>query len=385
MIIGVPRESFPGERRVALIPAALPALAKAGLECRLETGAGAAAGYPDSAYTDKGARMVSRRELFEAADLLLMVRAAGANPDEGKADLALMRPGQTLIALLEPLWKLDDIERLAATGVTAFALELIPRVTRAQAMDVLSSMATISGYKAVLLAADHLPRMFPLLMTAAGTVTPARVFVVGAGVAGLQAISVARRLGATVQAYDVRPAVKQEVESVGARFLELPLDTTRAGKAGEYARAMDDEFYRHQREMMLRVVADSDVVITTAAIPGKKSPVLLTREMVGQMTPGSVIVDVAAERGGNCELTRPGQTVVENGVTILGPVNLPSEVPYHASQMFSKNVTTFLLHLIRDGQLAVDPDDPIARETLVARDGQIVHDKVRDAREGRNS
>ena len=289
----------------------------------------------------------------------------------------MTRPGQTLIAFLDPLGEPALAAALAARGVTALAMELMPRITRAQSMDALSSMATVAGYKAVLLAASHLPRMFPMLTTAAGTIKPARVFVVGAGVAGLQAISTARRLGAPVEAYDVRPAAKEQVQSVGAKFVELPLEAGDAEDKGGYAKAQDESFYRRQREMMAKVVAGSDVVITTAAIPGKRSPVLVTEEMVKGMAPGSVIVDLAAERGGNCELTRADEIVVAHGVTILGPTNLPSTVPYHASQMYGRNVTTFVTHLVKDGVLTLSADDEIARETLVTRDGQVVHERVK--------
>jgi NAD(P) transhydrogenase subunit alpha len=290
-----------------------------------------------------------------------------------------MRAGQIAIGLADPLGAPEGVRDLASKGVTAFALELIPRITRAQSMDVLSSMATIAGYKAVLLAANALPRMFPLLTTAAGTVTPAHVFIVGVGVAGLQAISTARRLGAVVEAYDVRPAVKEQVQSVGAKFVELPLDTAQAEDKGGYAKAQDESFYQRQREMMARVVAASDVVITTAVVPGKKAPVLVTAEMVRGMAPGSVVVDLAAERGGNCELTCADQVVVQHGVTIVGPTNLPSTVPYHASQMYAKNITTFLLHLIKDGNVRIDLTDEITRDTLIADKGEVVNGRIREA------
>jgi H+-translocating NAD(P) transhydrogenase subunit alpha len=297
--------------------------------------------------------------------------------DAGRQDLALLRPGLAVIGFLDPLNEPGLARSLAAKNVTAFSMELMPRITRAQSMDALSSMATIAGYKAVLLAASTLPRMFPMLTTAAGTVTPARVFVIGAGVAGLQAISTARRLGAPVEAYDVRPASKEQVQSVGAKFVELPLEASDAEDKGGYAKAQDESFYRRQREVMTKVVAGSDVVITTAAIPGKRSPVLITKEMVAGMAPGSVIVDLAAERGGNCELTRADETVVAGGVTIFGPTNLPATVPYHASQMYAKNVTTFVTHLMKDKQLVVALDDEITRETLVSRDGQVVHERLK--------
>ncbi len=378
MVVGIPAETFPGERRVATVPTVLPALIKAGLDILLEPGAGAAAGFPDSSYVDKGAVLATdRAHVLAAADVVLQVRALGANPDAGRADLERLRTGQVVIGLSEPLGEPASARELAARGVTAFSMELIPRITRAQSMDALSSMATIAGYKAVLVAAETLPRMFPMMMTAAGTVTPARVFVVGAGVAGLQAIASARRLGAKVEAYDVRPAVKEQVESLGASFVDLPLDTAESEDAGGYAKAQDETFYARQREMMGRVVAGSDVVITTALIPGRPAPVLVTDEMVAGMTPGSVVVDLAAERGGNVEPSRPDEVVTAHGVTVLGPTNLPSTVPYHASQMYARNVSALLLHLVRDGAMALDPDDEITTGTLVSRDGEVVHPRVR--------
>ncbi len=377
MTVGVPKETYPGERRVALVPAAVPLLKKAGLEVMIEAGAGLEAGFPDAAYAEKGAQIVPSREvLFATADVILQVRAYGSNPEAGRDDLGLLKARQTVIGFFDPLGVPERVREAAATGATLFALELIPRITRAQGMDALSSMATIAGYKAVILAAQHLPKIFPMLMTAAGTLAPARVFVIGAGVAGLQAIATARRLGAVVQAYDVRPSVKEQVQSVGARFVELPLETAAAEDAGGYARAFDESFYRRQRELMARVVAESDVVISTAAVPGERAPVLVTEPMVASMAPGSVIVDLAAERGGNCELTRPGQTVTAHGVTILGPLNLPATVPHHASQMYARNLAAFLVHLVKNGTLSVDPEDAITRETLVARNGQVVHPRV---------
>ncbi|MHC4178507.1 MAG: Re/Si-specific NAD(P)(+) transhydrogenase subunit alpha [Planctomycetota bacterium] len=337
MIVAVPQESFPGETRVALIPASVPALQKAGLEVVVQSSAGGPAGFSDTQYSEKGAKIAPDREELFTADVILQVRAAGANPEAGQADLDRLRQGQIVIGMCDPLGAPQAAQPIAARGVSLFALELLPRITRAQSMDVLSSMATVSGYRAVLLAAGALPKMFPMLMTAAGTVTPAKVFIMGVGVAGLQAIATARRLGAVVSANDIRPAVKEQVESLGAKFVQLELDTTAAEDKGGYAKEMGEEFLRKQREMIARVVAESDVVITTAAVPGKKAPTLLTAEMVAGMSPGSVIVDLAAERGGNCELTRPGETVVEGGVRILGPANLPAEVPHHASQMYAKN------------------------------------------------
>lgn len=373
MIVGVVRETFPGERRVALIPANIPVLKKAGMEVVLEKGAGVAAGYSDSEFEEKGARTVAdRAEVFRTSDAMLYVRGLGANPDSGKPDLELMKKDQIIIGMMEPLTATESMKLLAEKGTVTFAMELMPRITRAQSMDVLSSMATIDGYKAVLLAADALPKMFPMMMTAAGTISPAHVFVVGAGVAGLQAIASSKRLGAVVHAYDVRPAVKEQVESLGGKFVELELETKDSETAGGYAKEMGEDFLRKQREMMLKVVAASDVVITTAAVPGKKAPILITSEMVRGMTPDSVIVDLAAERGGNCELTKPGETIEVNGVKIIGPVNLPATVPYHASQMYSKNLSNFLTLLVKDGAARLDDDDEIIKSTMVTRGGNVI-------------
>jgi len=380
MLAGVLKETLPGERRVAITPAAMATLKRAGVGLIVESGAGEAAGVTDAAFREQGAEIASSAaDVVARADLLLRVRISPPDTPAGQADLAATREGQTLIAFLDPLNDPSIAQALAARGVTAFAMELMPRITRAQSMDALSSMATIAGYKAVLLAASTLPRMFPMLTTAAGTLKAARVFVVGAGVAGLQAIATARRLGASVEAYDVRPAAKEQVQSVGARFVELPLEAADAEDRGGYAKAQDESFYRRQREMMARVVAASDVVITTAAVPGRRAPVLVTEDMVAQMTPGSVIVDLAAERGGNCELTRPDETVVAHGVTVLGPTNLPATVPFHASQMYGRNLATFIAHLVKDQQLAIDLEDEITRETLVTRDGRVVHPRLAPA------
>ena len=340
MIVGVPRESYPGERRVALVPAVVPGLLKAGLQVVVEAGAGAEAGYPDADYAARGAQVVpARGDVFQAADIIVQVLCHGSNDRTGQEDLPLLRDGQGLVGFLRPLGSIETVEAIAGKGVTSFSVELMPRTTRAQSMDALSSMATICGYKAVILAADTLPRLFPMLTTAAGTITPGRVLVIGAGVAGLQAIATARRLGAVTSAYDLRPAAKEQVQSLGGRFVELPVEAKDAEDARGYARAQDESFYQRQRELLGRVVAESDVVITAAVIPGKKSPVLVTREMVASMAPGSVIVDLAAERGGNCELTRGGERVVEHGVTIIGWFNLASTVPYHASQMYARNLS----------------------------------------------
>ena len=380
MIIGIPRETFAGEDRVALVPDAVSGLVALNSEIIVEPGAGTAAGFADTDYTERGAQIVADRdEVYARADVVLQVRTFGANPEAGRADLALTRAGQVIIGASDPLTAGPQLRELATTGATLFAMELIPRITRAQSMDILSSMATIAGYKAVLIAADALPRMFPLLMTAAGTLTPARVLIIGAGVAGLQAIATARRLGAVVQAYDVRPAVKEQIESLGAKFIELEIDAGDSEDAGGYAKAQDEAFYRRQREELAKVAGQNDVVVTTAAIPGQPSPLLITADAVRAMDRGSVIVDLASERGGNCELTRPGETVVEDGVQIMGPLNLPAAVPNHASQMYSHNISTFLRHLLGEEELQFDMEDEITRETLVMRDGQVVHPRIRES------
>ncbi len=379
MIVGVPKESYPGERRVALVPVVIPNLAKAGLEVMVETGAGEAAGYPDSVYVEKGAKIVpDRASIFGAADVIVQVLCYGSNDLTGQADLPLMRRGQTLIGFLRPFGSAEVVQQIAAAGVTSFSVELVPRTTRAQSMDALSSMGTICGYKAVLLAAEYSLRIFPMMTTAAGTITPARVFVIGAGVAGLQAISTARRLGAVASAYDMRPAAKEQVQSLGGRFVELPIEAQNAQDARGYGTAQDETFYARQRELLGRVVGESDVVITAAVIPGKKSPVLITADMVKGMAPGSVIVDLAAERGGNCELTRVGETVKDHGVSIIGAINLASSVPYHASQMYARNITTFLLYMVKEGKLQLNMQDEIIRETMVTNGGEIVNARARE-------
>lgn len=380
MIVGTVKETLPGETRVALTPSVLGSLTRLGAEVLVEAGAGEAAGYPDATFAEKGATIVaSRSDVFARADVMLQIRGLGANPEAGVSDVALTRRGQLLVASFEPLTAAKEVERIAATGATMFALELVPRITRAQSMDILSSMATIAGYKAVLLAADHLPKIFPMMMTAAGTLKPAKVMVLGAGVAGLQAIASSKRLGARVEAYDIRPAVKEQIESLGAKFVDLELDAGTSEDKGGYAKAMDEEFYRKQRAALARVIEPMDVVISTAAIPGRKAPLLLTADAVRGMGPGSVIVDLAAETGGNCELTRAGETVVDHGVTILGPRNLAASVPYHASQMFSKNIVTFLLNMVtKEGKLEINTEDEVVAGSLVTRDGEIVHPRVRE-------
>jgi NAD(P) transhydrogenase subunit alpha len=379
VIVGVPKESYPGERRVALVPVVIPNLIKAGLEVVIEAGAGEQAGYPDAAYTEKGAKILpDRAAVFGTADIVTQVLSYGSNDATGKADLPLYRRGQVLVGFLRPFGTAEVVQQIAQAGVTAFSVELMPRTTRAQSMDALSSMATICGYKAVLLAAETSPRVFPMMTTAAGTITPARVFVIGAGVAGLQAISTARRLGAVASAYDMRPAAKEQVQSLGGRFVELPIEAQNAQDARGYGVAQDETFYARQRELLTKVVAESDIVITAAVIPGKKSPVLITADMVKGMAPGSVIVDLAAERGGNCELTRTGETIVTQGVTIIGAINLASSVPYHASQMYARNLMTYLTYMVKDGKLQMNLQDEITRETLVTNAGEIVNARVRD-------
>jgi NAD(P) transhydrogenase subunit alpha len=377
MRVAVTRETCPGERRVALTPASIGPLRKGGCEVLVESGAGDNAGYSDETYRDAGATLVSRDEAFQA-DVVLQVRACGAAGECWPGDRERLRPGLILVGCCDPLSRHAACREAAERGATLFSLELVPRITRAQSMDVLSSQANIAGYRAVLLAAAALPRILPMMTTAAGTIPPAKALVLGAGVAGLQAIATAKRLGAIVTAYDVRPAVKEQVQSLGARFLELPLETESSEAAGGYAKAMGEEFYARQRELLGKAVADSDMVVSTALIPGQKSPVLVTREMVAGMRPGSVIVDLAAERGGNCEATVPDQTVVVDGVTILGPTNLPAEVPYHTSQLYARNIVTFLLHLRSLGLPEVSLDDEICRDTLVGRGGQLVHPRIRE-------
>jgi NAD(P) transhydrogenase subunit alpha len=380
VIVGVPKESYPGERRVALTPAVVPLLAKAGLEVVLEAGAGEQAGYPDAQYQEKGAKILpDRGSVFSQSDIIVQVLCHGANDKTGTADLSLMRKGQVLIGFLRPLGSPDSVQQVAETGVSAYAVELMPRTTRAQSMDALSSMASIAGYKAVTVVADELPRIFPMMTTAAGTITPSRVLVIGAGVAGLQAIATAKRLGAVVFAYDVRPAVKEQIQSLGGRFVELPLETGNAQDAGGYAKAQDEAFYAKQRELLGNVIAESDAVITTAAIPGKKAPVLVTEAMVKRMPPGSIILDLVAERGGNCELTRPGERIAVHGVTIIGPINLASGAPYHASQMYAKNLTTFLQNLVKEGKVRPPESDEIIRDTLLTQSGEVVNARARES------
>lgn len=369
--IGVLKETLPGERRVAITPKVIDVLTKAGAEVLIETGAGLDSGFPDEDYTAKGAKIApSAAAIAEGAQILLTVRV----PEPA----GLVKRGQIVIGLADPLSDPQLVAQYAQVGATLFSLELVPRITRAQSMDVLSSMASIAGYKAVLLAASALPRLFPMMSTAAGTVPPARVLVIGAGVAGLQAIATARRLGAVVSGYDVRAAVKEQIESLGAKFVSITLRASGEGQGG-YARALTDEEIRSQREQMAAVLKEQDVVITTAAVPGRKAPILVTRDMVQVMSRGSVIVDLAAERGGNVEVTNPGQTIIENGVTVIGPINLPATVPNHSSQMYGRNIVTFLKNMMtKEGALNIDLHDEITRDSLVVRDGEIVNARVQE-------
>jgi len=369
--IGVLKETLAGERRVAITPKVIDVLTKAGAEVLVEAGAGLESGYPDDDYIAKGAKIApSAAAVAEASQILLTVRV----PAPG----GLVRAGQIVIGMADPLSDPQLAGQYAQAGATLFSLELVPRITRAQSMDVLSSMASIAGYKAVLIAASALPRLFPMMSTAAGTVPPARVLVIGAGVAGLQAIATARRLGAVVSGYDVRAAVKEQIESLGAKFVSITLGASGEGQGG-YARALTEEEIRSQREQMSAVLKEQDVVITTAAVPGRKAPILVTRDMVYVMNPGSVVVDLAAERGGNCELTCAGETIVDHGVTIIGPVNLPATVPNHASQMYGRNIVTFLKNMMtKEGALNIDVSDEITRDSLVVRDGAIVNTRVQE-------
>ena len=377
MKVAVIKERFPGEHRVALVPTVVGALVKSDHDVLVESDAGLAAGFSDTDYEQAGGTIVSRDDAFEA-DCILTIRACGAAGETWESDRKRMSKKSVIIGMVDPLGDVQACLEDAKTGATIYALELVPRITRAQSMDVLSSQANIAGYEAVLLGATALKKILPMMTTAAGTIRPAKALILGAGVAGLQAIATAKRLGAQVLAYDVRPAVKEQVESLGAKFVELDLETQSSETKGGYAKAMTDEFYKKQQELLGKVISECDLVVTTALIPGKPAPLLITKAMVEGMEPGSVIVDLAAERGGNCEMTTPGETTCFNGITILGPTNLPAEVATHTSQLYSKNIVTFLNHLISCGFPQETSDDEICQETLVAQNGQIVHSRVRD-------
>ncbi len=369
MIVGIPTETAADETRVALTPPVAEDLIERGIDVTVVAGAGEGSDWTDQAYRDVGCEVVETRQtVFERADVILTVRGLGATSGN---EIEPYQEDQVVVGLLGPYDLDDELEVLADRGVTTFALELIPRISRAQSMDALSSMASIGGYKSAIVAAEALPKMFPLQMTAAGTVQPAEVFVIGAGVAGLQAIATAERLGASVRGYDIRLEVREEVQSLGADFVELDLETEGSGDEEGYAREMDDEFYRQQRKELTRVVAESDVVITTAAIPGKPAPELVTTEMVDNMDAGTIIIDLSAATGGNCELTEPDETVAYNGVTIYGPTNLPATVPHHASQLYANNVMNFLETLLEDDTMTIDTDDEIIDSTLLTHNGEV--------------
>jgi H+-translocating NAD(P) transhydrogenase subunit alpha len=368
MRIGVVKESAAGECRVALVPDSVARLGEAGAEIRVEHGAGSAAFFPDDAYAAAGAHLVSGDEAYGESDVVCKVQKPSGD------EVERLREGSALVAFLQPLVNPELVQALAGRGVTSFSMDAIPRITRAQPMDALSSQATVAGYKAALLAASSLAKFFPMLTTAAGTIAPARVLVLGAGVAGLQAIATTRRLGAVVSGYDVRPVVKEQVESLGASFLELDVEGVEG--VGGYAVALAEDEQARQRELMALHVQESDAVVATALIPGKPAPLLVTEEAVRRMRPGSVVVDLAAEMGGNCELTEPGQTVVRDGVTIIGELNLPSTMPLHASQMYSRNVSSFVGLLARDGEFVIDFDDEIVRETCVTHERRVLKEPV---------
>lgn len=389
MKIGIPKELFTDEKRVALIPAVMGKLLSAGFTIAVEKGAGSPAGFSDADYESRGAAVVSSRSaLFEKSDLIIMVHALNDEGEINEEDLNLLHDGQILISMLNPLAAPEVAETLASHKVDAFSLELIPRIARAQSMDVLTSMAAIAGYKAIVLAAAELPRIFPLLMTAAGTLLPARVFVIGAGVAGLQAIATAKRLGAIVQAWDVRPAAREQVESLGAKFVEFPVETQEAEASGGYARTMDEAFYKRQRELMTKYLLESNVVVTSAAVFGGRPPILITEDMVKRMSPGSVIVDLTSEQGGNCELTESCKIVLRHDVKIIAPANITATVPYHASQMFANNITNFILNMTDQGKAMpgkFNLDDEIIRETMITRDGQVVHPLIKKLLDAKNA
>ncbi len=374
MIVAVPKESSAGERRVALTPDAAKRLAAKGLTVRVERGAGEAASHADEQYRKAGCEVVEDRAQLLAADIVLTVSALAEDDP--------LEEGSVLVGVFQPLTDHATVRSLARRNVTSFSLDLLPRITRAQSMDVLSSMSTVAGYKAVLLAATSLGKFFPMLVTAAGTIAPAKTLILGAGVAGLQAIATARRLGAVVEAFDVRPAVKEQVESLGAKFLETESEDLSAEGEGGYAKAMSEEQHKRELELLHKHVRDADIVITTALIPGKPAPVLITAEMVRDMRPGSVIVDLAAEMGGNCALTEKDREVVKHGVVIIGKTNLAATMPVHASQMYARNVSTFLALLIDDGNVKLDFEDEIIQGSCITHEGKIVHDRVRQAVEG---
>mgnify|MGYP006288222735 CR=1 FL=1 len=379
MILGIAKEHYPDETRVALTPEVVPELVDIGLEPVVQEGAGQSSGFSNSSYEAAGATIVNtREEVYKKGDIVAQIHGFGSQREDHLEELDLYEQGQVLVGLQNPRGRPRRLEKLADRGLTVFAMELIPRISRAQNMDVLSSQATVSGYKSVLIAANEIPKMMPMMMTAAGTVTAARTLVIGAGVAGLQAIATAKRLGSEVRAHDVRSNVKEEVESLGAKFVPVPAGDEQ--DSGVYAEERGEEFYERQRRLLLDIVPESDLVITSAAVPGKKAPVLLTRKMVEGMDRGSVVVDLAAEQGGNCELTESNEEMeMANGVKIIGPTNLPSKLPVHASNMYSNNINNFLKYLISDGKINLDMEDNIIENTLVVKEGKILNDQLREA------
>lgn len=378
MIIAVTRELVTGEKRVALCPDNAQSLIDAGATLWVEENAGADAGFSNDNYQTVGAKIISDRdEIFSGADIILQVQSFGSNTENSEQDLKRLKPKQIIIGMMDPLAQPQAASQVAKTGATAIALEMVPRISRAQSMDVLSSMATLAGYRSVLLGAEAAPRILPMLMTAAGTLQPARVLIMGVGVAGLQACATAKRLGAVVEAYDVRPAAREQIISVGATPVELDLPTDSSEGAGGYAKEQTEEFLELQRKLMTEVVARQDIIITTAAVPGAKSPILVTEDMLIAMKTGSVVVDLAAERGGNCALTKTGQTIVAHGVTVVGPENLASDVACHASQMYGKNIQTLLELILQEGKVNLDFNDEIIAGTVVAHDGDVPHPYMR--------
>jgi NAD(P) transhydrogenase subunit alpha len=378
VIIAVTRELVAGEKRVSLCPDNVQSLIEADAELWVEQSAGVKAGFSDDNYQSVGAKIISDRDkIFASADIIVQVQSFGSNTENSGQDLKRLKSKQIVIGMMDPLAQPQAASQVAKTGATAIALEMVPRISRAQSMDVLSSMATLAGYRSVLLGAEAAPRILPMLMTAAGTLQPARVLIMGVGVAGLQACATAKRLGAVVEAYDVRPAAREQIISVGATPVELDLPTESSEGAGGYAKEQSEEFLELQRKLMTEVVARQDIIITTAAVPGAKSPILVTEDMLKAMSTGSVVVDLAAERGGNCALTKAGQTTVEHGVTILGPENLASDVAYHASQMYGKNIQTLLELILQDGNINLDFNDEIVAGTVVAHNGDVPHPYMR--------
>lgn len=379
LILGIPCETHPEERMVSLVPQNVAALKELGVEVLIENNAGIKAGFNNQQYEDAGASILtSRTEIFNSANIIAQVRGPSKNPESGQKDIANLGDTHIIIGFLHPHFSINEMHQIAQKGTTSIAMELIPRITKAQNMDALSSLANLAGYKSVLLAASVMPKIFPLMMTASGTIRPAKILVLGAGVAGLQAIATAKRLGALVTGYDIRPAVKEQVESLGAKFLEDDFKNTEVETDSGYAKEMSDDFYANQQKLLLRAIAETDAVITTAAIPGKKAPILITSEMVSNMKAGSVIVDLAAETGGNCELTEINQTVNHNGVSIVGTTNLHSTLPTDASQVYSNNISNLVSYIVKNNDSEIKIEDPILKEVVVTHKGNIVHPVIKE-------